>query len=656
MSRRVVIHGHFYQPPREEPWLDLVPRERSAAPDHDWNARITRECYAPLALGRMLDPARRIRRVINCYAWCSFDVWPTLWRWLDRHAPDVRDAVLQADAASIARLGHGNAIACPYHHVILPLASRRDKITEVRWGIRHFRQWFRREPVGMWLPETAVDEETLEILAAEGIRFTILAPHQVETVPAWGRPGRWRSVGGKELALFVHDGTLAHGVAFGDLLENGDRWAERMLAGPNAPDGVTVTSLATDGETFGHHHRFGDLALAEAIGHLEHAEGVQVTNFAALLAESPPTETITVHPDTSWSCAHGIERWRSNCGCRMDPETQQTWRAPLREGLNALAQAIHEVVERDWPRNADDPWQARDLVDPDGNGSQSLPAVARELLEAERHALAMFTSCAWFFDDLDRLEPRIVLRHAARALEFLPSADRTRHASALVQVLAEARGNDPAAGTGADLWNTRILPGAEGPAHLAAGLSAVRALAPDLLDRSVLPGHTWRCEGDVLITRHLRTGRERRWLGEPMISGVVAERVIVTSPETAERYDIGMADYPEPIRDLLRTVAAPMVFDALLDAPNRAALRDGVLTPEDAERLAFEGAWHLIARDGLEEAGVLLHAVLDLLALEDAPLTDRMRAQAFTRLAGMPPSPARQALADRLGLAMPEPA
>ncbi len=308
--------------------------------------------------------------MINAWSHLSFDVGPTLLRWFDDNAPAMRDAILAADRVSRQRLGFGNAVAMPYHHIIFPLASRRDKQTEVRWGMRDFRQRFGRDPEGMWLPETAVDEESLEVLAEEGIRFTILGPHQVTNSPPFGRPGRWRASSGRELAIFVYDGPLSHGVAFGDLLRGAAQWLARIEALPRAVDGdFTLTSLATDGETFGHHHRFGDLALAALIEQVDRRADLQLTNYAAALAMCPADDTVTVVASTSWSCSHGIERWRGDCGCRVDPATSQAWRAPLRAGLDMVAQAVHAIFVNDWPADAGDPWIARDLAGPDLAGA-----------------------------------------------------------------------------------------------------------------------------------------------------------------------------------------------------------------------------------------------------------------------------------------------
>lgn len=654
-TRRIVVHGHFYQPPREEPWLDLVPREPTAAPDHDWNARITRECYAPLARARVLDGDGRLRRVLETYAWCSFNVGPTLFRWFDQHAPAVGAAFVAGDAASRARLGFGNAIAMPYHHAILPLASRRDKVTEVRWGIRDFERRFGRSPAGMWLPETAADGETLQVLAEEGIRFTVLAPHQVEGAPAWGRPGRWRGAAGRELALFAYDGALAHDVAFGEALTNADRWAGGLLAMPLADDGApTVTTFATDGETFGHHHRFGDLALAALIDRLALTTGTELTNYEALLHECPPTADVRLVEETSWSCAHGIERWRSDCGCRMDPATSQAWRAPLRRGLDHLAEAVHAIAEREWPAEAGDLWAVRDAAGPELAGAAHLPVPARRLLEAERHALAMFTSCGWFFDDLARLEPRIVLRHAARAIEFLPAAEHAILEHALLTELATARSNDPAKGDGLAVWRRDVLAEADGPARLAAGIAALRDVAPDALDELTIPSHTWALDGDEIVTRHRTTGREYRWRAVTAIAGVTPHAVRVTrADEPGAARDVPVAAFPAPVRTLLIEVARPMVHDATLAPFTLDRLQDGTIAADEVRQLAWEGAWRLVVRDDLAQAAVVVHAVLDLVDLDEAAIPDAWRVDAFEALVALPPSPAREALAQRLALALP---
>jgi alpha-amylase/alpha-mannosidase (GH57 family) len=466
-----VLHGHFYQPPREDPWTGRVPEQPTAAPFHDWNERIEAECYRPITRSRVLADERVREERVNCLEWMSFDFGPTLLQWLEGHAPDTYAAVLAADRASRERVGHGNALAMPYHHPILPLSSPRDRVTEIRWGIADFRRRFGREPEGMWLPETAVDAATLDALAAEGIRFTVLAPHQVRPVPEDGRPVRYRTLAGRELALFVYDGEISHAVAFGALLRDGVAWGERMAEQASS---MGLCSIATDGETFGHHHEFAEMALARAIVQLRGREGVRLENFAAFLAREGASAAAELVEPSSWSCAHGVERWRADCGCRAHPEeeTSQAWRGPLRSALGWLADAIHRIFERHGAPLFGDSWAARDAygsvagsVDDEererfvrawvGGGGRvtSGPEVRRglELLEMERHALGFFTSCAWFFDDLDRLEPRQVLAYAARALE-LAGEDGAALRRGFVSRLERARSNHPEVGTAADLF------------------------------------------------------------------------------------------------------------------------------------------------------------------------------------------------------------
>ncbi|HVH11021.1 MAG TPA: DUF3536 domain-containing protein [Gemmatimonadales bacterium] len=463
--RSIVIHGHFYQPPRDDPWLGSIPAEPSAAPFHDWNERIAHESYAPLAESGSL-------------ASLSFDFGSTLLAWMERYAAETYRAVLAADRASIARhAGHGGAIAMPYHHVILPLCPRREKVTEVRWGAADFRRRFGREPEGMWLPETAVDDETLDVLAQEGVGFTILAPHQVERVPADGLPGWYRTAAGRRIALFLYDGGLSHDVAFGPLVRDAAAWATRLTSARQA-----LVTIATDGETFGHHHREGAATLARILTTLAAHGDVRVENCAAVLARQPPQEDVRLVAPSSWSCPHGVERWRAECGCRSAPErqTQQRWRAPLRAALDWLAQELHAVFEQEGGALLSDPWAARDgygavldasddavtrfvigqLRHPDDARGQ---ARARELLELERHALRMFTSCGWFFDDIAGIESVIVLRSAARAIDLAgPAAARLE--AGLVERLAAAPSNDAAVGSGRQLYLERVRTRAAAPA------------------------------------------------------------------------------------------------------------------------------------------------------------------------------------------------
>ena len=452
--RSIVIHGHFYQPPREDPWLNQVAAEPSAAPYHDWNERIERESYRAVVAARVYAPDGRIAHIVNTLASISFNFGATLLEWLERETPGTYAAVLEADRASRARhAGHGNAIAMPYHHVIMPLASRRDKITEVRWGIADFRRRFGRGPEGMWLPETAVDPETLDVLAAEGIAFTILAPHQVEQAPADGSAGRYRTSGGRSIALFVYDGPISHDVAFGSLLKDASAWAERLLAPGKRGHERRLVAVATDGETYGHHHKFGEVALAWVLQELERRRDARVENFAAFLARHRPEQEVKLVAPTSWSCAHGVERWRADCGCRMAPErpTQQRWRAPLREALDWLAGELHARFEQEGGALFAGSWAARDAYGTDRTGDGR----ARELLEMERNALRMFTSCGWFFDDIAGIETIQILRYAARAIE-LAGADAPRLEAGVLERLARAQSNERAEGTGRDVYRNHV--------------------------------------------------------------------------------------------------------------------------------------------------------------------------------------------------------
>jgi len=455
MDRHICIHGHFYQPPRENPWLGAVEFEDSAYPFHDWNARITAECYAPNAVSRILDDEDRIVRIVNNYARISFNFGPTLLAWMEREDPETYSAVLEADRES-RRLhdGHGSALAQAYNHTILPLANRRDRITQVVWGIRDFEHRFGRKPEGMWLPETAVDLETLEVLAARGMRFTILAPNQASRVtPRRGR--RWRDVSGsridptmayearlpsgRSIALFFYDGPVSRSVAFEDTLHNGEVFAERLVGiFDEARKGPQLAHIATDGETYGHHHRFGDMALAYALHHIEKHGGGELTNYAAFLERHPPTHRVEIFERSSWSCVHGVDRWQRDCGCNSGghPGWHQAWRAPLRAALDWLRDRVAPIFEQRAGQWLADPWAARDdyvevLLDPRPETRDrflrrlTLGALTADqrtevwrLLELQRCAMLMYTSCGWFFDDVSSIETVQVLKYAGRCLHL----------------------------------------------------------------------------------------------------------------------------------------------------------------------------------------------------------------------------------------------
>jgi alpha-amylase/alpha-mannosidase (GH57 family) len=610
--RSIIIHGHFYQPPREDPWLDEVEAEASAAPFHDWNERVERECYRAVVAARLYAPDGRIARIVNTLSSISFNFGPTLLEWLEREAPDTYAAVLEADRLSREKHdGHGNAIAMPYHHAVLPLASRRDKSTEVRWGIADFRRRFGREPAGMWLPETAVDPETLDVLAAEGIRFTILAPHQVESPPAGGFPGWYRTPGGRSIALCVYDGAISHDVAFGPLLRNAAMWAQRLLAPGTGGTEPRLVAVATDGETYGHHQRFGEVALAWLLQELERERGVRVENFAAFLARHPPEQEVTLVAPTSWSCPHGVERWRADCGCRLAPEraTQQRWRAPLRAALEWLAEELHGRFEREAGELLADPWGARDayggVVSSDGariarfaaermRRPDDVPASirARELLELERNALRMFTSCGWFFDDIAGIEAVQILRYAARAIELV-GADTSLLEAGVLERLARADSNESGAGSGREVYLNRVKPRVSAPVRVAAGHATVRRLAPGS-DGPWGGCYVAQEIADKVVLTHCRTGREYEF--RVSVERLDGARVAVTVDSTDGRSvtRLGLSDLPERYRS--RIVAAL-----------RRELVERCLAPDEAQLVATGSAdlAHVAAR-GLKRAVVAL--------------------------------------------------
>jgi alpha-amylase/alpha-mannosidase (GH57 family) len=453
-NRQICIHGHFYQPPRENPWLEAVETQDSASPYHDWNERITAECYGPNAAARILDEQDRILRIVNNYASISFNFGPTLLSWLQSRSPDTYNAIIEADRMSRDRFaGHGNAIAQAYNHVILPLANERDKRTQVRWGLCDFERRFGRKPEGMWLPETAVDNDSLEALAAEGIAFTILEPHQANRYRKIGdkvwidattgvdptMPYRCTLPSGRSIVIFFYDGPISRAVAFEKLLARGETFAHRLIgAFDDARKHPQVVNIATDGETYGHHHRYGDMALAYALHYIEENELGTVTNYGDFLANYPPTHEVEINEQTAWSCSHGVERWRSDCGCNAGggASWNQQWRTPLRDALDWLRNETASIFEEHAPALLRDPWAARDdyidvILDrsdssiarffrkwSNGHLDDNQIVRALELLEAQRNAMLMYTSCGWFFSDVSGIETVQVLNYAARVIQL----------------------------------------------------------------------------------------------------------------------------------------------------------------------------------------------------------------------------------------------
>ncbi len=613
-SRSVVIHGHFYQPPREDPWLETVEAQPSAAPYHDWNHRVEDECYRAVVAARVPGSGGRIAKIINALEHMSFNFGPTLLEWMEAEAPGTYRSILDADAASAeAHGGHGNAIAQAYHHSILPLASRRDKVSEVRWGIADFRHRFGRDPAGMWLPETAIDGVTLDVLAQEGIAFTIVAPHQVENPPPHGLPGLFKTPGGRSVAIFVYNGPLSHGVAFGALLKDSQKWAEDMVG---SGGGDQLISIATDGETYGHHHRFGEMALAAVLERLQADPRAKVENFASFLARQPAEHEVTLVEPSSWSCSHGVDRWKSDCGCKMAPEvdTQQRWRSSLRDAMEWLATQIHQLYETEAPAFLGDPWAARDRYGPSSE-ADTTDVRARELLELERQALLLFTSCGWFFDDLAGIEPLQVLRYAARALDLAQNIEGYEGSlvEGFLSRLDEAVSNEDPPRRGREIFLAEVLP--KTPAHLrmAGGAALLQAMGGvEGYSFNQVPGYeVFRSPSGTFHVIHNRTGRD--WEIEAKIfrpssgRGAVAVREVETG---ADFLPLHLADLPESLRDPITRQVGRIVPDtakalveaveALGDAVEPSGDGDGLPPPQDqVDRVRDLADLHILLGEGI---------------------------------------------------------
>jgi alpha-amylase/alpha-mannosidase (GH57 family) len=481
---------------------------------------------------------------VNNYEYMSFNFGPTLLTWLERNDPWVYERILEADRRSIERYhGHGNAIAQVYNHVIMPLASRRDKRTQIIWGIRDFQHRFGRMPEGMWLAETAVDNETLRLMAGEGIRFTILSPDQAKAVRPLASKTRHRPWKHTEAALldttipyrvfpggdkdifidvFFYNGPLSRGVAYEKLLTSGERFLAGIRdAANNGRHGPRVITIATDGESYGHHLKFGDMALAWLFKTLDASRGMTVINPGAFLERFPPEWEAEIREGSSWSCAHGVERWRSDCGCNVTatPGWNQAWRTPLRDGLERLSGSLGEIFDANGNLFSGDPWSARDdyiqvLLDPSDEARRRFmenylgaeadaEAVERasRLLESQRMSLYMFTSCGWFFDDISGLETVQIMLYAARGIDLVDQWAKEDLEARLKEDLSRADSNIPGAGSGADIYEKSVKRSRMEPPRLAAhivctGVPATPDGTADIFSRTRrgvemanLPGH-----------------------------------------------------------------------------------------------------------------------------------------------------------------------
>jgi alpha-amylase/alpha-mannosidase (GH57 family) len=554
-KRFICIHGHFYQPPRENPWLETVETQDTAAPYHDWNERICAECYSTNGAARIVNNKNKITRIVNNYSRISFNFGPTLLSWLMENAPRTYRMILDGERRSRkAFRGHSSAMAQVYNHIILPLASRRDRITQIRWGIADHLHHYGIPPEGMWLAETAADNESLELLAQHGIKFTVLAPHQCKRVRSLKEGGVWRDASnssvdtthpylvrfstGASIAVFFYDGPASRAIAFEGLLNSGESLSGRLKSGFEYNANPQLVHVATDGESYGHHHKYGEMALAYALKLLEEDPTVHLTNYGCFLEQFPPEYEAEIVENTSWSCIHGVERWRSNCGCNGGHGGwNQLWRAPLRLALDELRDALVPLTEAEGAKLFKDVWEARDeyievVLERSPQAVErffrkhqahalSVPerVTALELMELQRHTQLMFTSCGWFFDDLSGIETVQIIDYAARVLQLAREVFGEEAAGlepAFLTRMAEAHSNVAAAGDGATIYRDQVAARQLGLEQVAAHYAISSIFSSFAEETDLFCYRVWRNSYDLYSS-----GRGRLALGRVKIVGAV---------------------------------------------------------------------------------------------------------------------------------------
>jgi alpha-amylase/alpha-mannosidase (GH57 family) len=553
--RFVCIHGHFYQPPRENPWLETVETQDTAAPYHDWNERICAECYATNGAARIVNNKNQIQRIVNNYARISFDFGPTLLSWLKENAPQAYRMILDGERRSRKSFrGHSSAMAQVYNHIILPLANSRDRITQIRWGIADYEHHYGAPPEGMWLAETAADTDSLEMLAQHGIKFTVLAPHQCRRIRAlkdgagWTdtpgatmdttRPYLVRFDSGVSITVFFYNSAASRAIAFEGLLNSGENLAARLKAGFKDITQPQLVHVATDGESYGHHHKHGEMALAYALRLLEADKTVKLANYGGFLEQFPPEYEAEIADNTSWSCVHGVERWRSNCGCNGGkPGFNQLWRAPLRQALDELRDAVAPLTEQEGGKLFKDVWAARNgyievVLD---RGTESADRFFRaheshilsepervralELMEMQRHAQLMYTSCGWFFDDISGIETVQIIAYAARVLQLareLFGQQAEPLEPAFLARLAEARSNVASAGDGALIYKKCVATMELGLEQVAAHYAISSVFSSFAEETDLFCYHVRRISYDIYTS-----GRGRLALGRAHIASAI---------------------------------------------------------------------------------------------------------------------------------------
>ncbi len=501
-KKYLTIHGHFYQPPRENPWIEEIEMQESAYPDHDWNEKISAQCYSPNAVSRMVNSNNQIIEISNNYQYISFNFGPTLLSWLEKNDPMAYERIIQADINSRKLYnGHGCAIAQVYNHIIMPLANRNDKITQVLWGLKDFEHRFKRNSEGIWLAETAVDAQTLEVLIDCGVKFTILCPTQAKCINKIGEHN-WQDVSWgtidpsqayryyvegtnkeKYIDLFFYDGSISKSVAFDNLLQDGRKFAYRLNEGYVADrNRDQIINIATDGESYGHHTKFGDMALAYIVQIGAKELGFEITNYADFLENHPPQYEVDIKPVTAWSCSHGVGRWQEDCGCSTgaQPHWNQKWRKPLRQAMDYLRDELINLCSIEGSKYYKDFWKARNnyidvIIDRNEerineflkhNAKKQLSSISRvkaiKLMEIQRFAQLMYTSCGWFFADISGIETVQILKYAARAIELAQEFSKNNIEKTFLSILQKAKSNISEFGSGKDIYNTWVKPNATG--------------------------------------------------------------------------------------------------------------------------------------------------------------------------------------------------
>ncbi len=516
----LTIHGHFYQPPRENPWLEAIEEQDSAHPYHDWNERINAECYNPNSVSKIVTSDNKILNVVNNYEYMSFNFGPTLLSWMEEFAPLAYERVIKADINSRKMHGgHGNAMAQVYNHMIMPLANERDKQTQVKWGIKDFEYRFGRRPEGIWLAETAVDDDTLRVLVENGIKFTVLSPYQAQSIRkegennwqdvSWGNidPARSyryyiKSAQGKYIDLFFYDGAISRSVAFDELLKDGNKFVNRLKDGiSNQRNYPQLVNIATDGESYGHHTKFGDMALSYALKLKVKESGFIVTNYAEYLENYRSNWEVEIKPVSSWSCFHGVGRWSDDCGCSTGghPGWNQKWRKPLRKALDFLRDEMADLYKKQGKKYFKKPEDARNnyinvILDRSDMSVKSFQdeffvkdldddskVRAMELLEIQREAMLMYTSCGWFFSEISGIETVQIMKYAARVMQLARSFIKKDLETPFLEILSEAKSNIPEFGTGKDVYEKFVKPSIVTPKQIVC-LWAISSLYTDFED------------------------------------------------------------------------------------------------------------------------------------------------------------------------------